>query len=327
MTTTKKFKTNLRCGSCIATLKPYLDRVPGVDSWAVDIASSDKTLTVAGTAPTEAVKKAVSKAGYQILSEIAIPPSSAPAEQPAESNAATTYYPLLLLVAFLAGGELIVRTNPAKPLNGRPVTLELMIHAADGTMVKDFEVTHEEKVHLVIVRDGLDHFAHIHPAVDAQGNLIISHTFPVGGRYRLFTDYTSSSSGHATATGSLAVGGESPFAPSLVANAPGSVAADGVHASISASPLKVGEPAHITFAVQNEEGSSTKLEPYMGALGHLMFVNAAGQYVHVHPVTADADRGTVEFEANFAEPGLYKGWAQFKQGGMKRVIPLVIKVG
>ena len=103
MTTTKKFKTNLRCGSCVATLKSYLDRAPGVDSWAVDIASSDKTLTVAGTALTEAVKEAVSRAGYQILSEIVTPPASAPAKQLAESKAATTYYPLLLLVAFLVG--------------------------------------------------------------------------------------------------------------------------------------------------------------------------------------------------------------------------------
>jgi hypothetical protein len=47
-----------------------------------------------------------------------------------------------------AGAELIVATDPANPLAGRPVTLKLMIHAADGTMVKDFEVVHEEKVHL-----------------------------------------------------------------------------------------------------------------------------------------------------------------------------------
>jgi hypothetical protein len=142
----------------------------------------------------------------------------------------------------------------------------------------------------------------------------------------LFADYTPSSGGHGTATGSLSVGGQSSPAPPLVVNAPGEVAADGVHATISATPLKVGQPAHVTFAVGNEEGGPAALEPYMGALGHLMFLSAGGQYVHVHPATGDADRGTVEFEAHFPEAGLYKGWGQFKHDGLVRVIPFVLKV-
>ncbi len=89
-----------------------------------------------------------------------------------------------------AGSELIVATDPDVPVSGCLVTLKLMIHAADGTMVKNFELVHEDKVHLVIVRDGLDHFVQIHPTVDAEGNLTVSHTFPVGGKYRLFADYS-----------------------------------------------------------------------------------------------------------------------------------------
>jgi hypothetical protein len=57
-----------------------------------------------------------------------------------------------------------------------------------------------------------------------------------------------------------------------------------------------------------------------------MFVSAAGEYVHVHPVAEDAERGSVEFKAHFPEPGLYKGWGQFKQSGQVRVVPFVLKV-
>jgi hypothetical protein len=156
--------------------------------------------------------------------------------------------------------------------------------------------------------------------------LTVSHPFPAGGEYKLFADYSPSGGGHATATGSVSIGGESPAAPALVANAPGEVAADGVRATISAAPLKVGERTQVTFAVRNEEGGQAKLEPDMGALGHLMFVSASGKYVHVHPVTGDADRGTVEFEADFPESALYKGWGQFKHDGSVRVIPLVVNV-
>jgi hypothetical protein len=225
-----------------------------------------------------------------------------------------------------AGAELMVATDPADPVAGQPVTLRLMIHAADGAMVKDFQVAHEEKVHLVVVRDGLDQFAHIHPAVDPKGNLTVTHTFPAGGRYRLFADYAPAGGGHATATGSLSVGGESPPAPAIVPDAPGEVAADGLRATVSASPLKARSPSRVAFALRDERGDPVGLEPYMGELGHLMFVSAAGGYVHVHPAGGDAARGTVEFEAHFPEPGLYKGWGQFRRDGRVRLVPLVVKV-
>jgi hypothetical protein len=65
----------------------------------------------------------------------------------------------------------------------------------------------------------------------------------------------------------------------------------------------------------------------MGELGHLTFVGAGtGRYVHVHPAGGDAARGTVEFEAHFPEPGLYKGWGQFKRDGRVRVVPHVVRV-
>lgn len=226
-----------------------------------------------------------------------------------------------------ARSELVVATDPVGPVAGRAVTLRLKIRAADGTTVRNFDVVHEEKVHLVIVRDGLDQFAHIHPAVDAKGNLTVTHTFPVGGTYRLFADYTPAGGEHATATGSLSVSGESPPAPAAVPDAPGEVEADRLRATISATPLKVGSPSRLTFALRDGGGRPAGLEPYMGELGHLMFVGAeSGRYVHVHAAGGDAAGGTVEFEAHLPEPGLYKGWGQFKRDGRVRVVPFVVKV-
>ena len=225
------------------------------------------------------------------------------------------------------GAELIVRTEPAAPTAGGPVTLRLMIHAADGTMVKNFQAVHEEKVHLVIVRDGLDHFAHVHPAIDANGHLTVAHTFPAGGAYRLFADYAPAGGGHATATGTLTVGGQSPPAPALTPNAPGEVRGDGLRATVAAAPLKAGAPARVTFALRDDRDRPAELEPYMGELGHLMFVGvAAGQYVHVHPAGGDAARGKVQFGAHFPHPDLYKGWGQFKHRGRVRVVPIVLEV-
>ncbi len=139
-------------------------------------------------------------------------------------------------------------------------------------MVKDFEIVHDEKVHLVIVRDGLDHFAHIHPAADAKGNLDgKAHCVPlVGGKYRLIADWFHHQveqvmrrplgSGLYWRRVSLPV-------CRLLRISPGEMG--GSRQSVRLllwALLKVDEPP-LSFVVRNDEGPA-KLEPYMGALGH-----------------------------------------------------------
>jgi copper chaperone len=64
---TLKFKTNINCGSCIATAKPHLDAVKNVQEWHVDTNNPDKILTVKGSEiSAENVIENVKKAGYKI---------------------------------------------------------------------------------------------------------------------------------------------------------------------------------------------------------------------------------------------------------------------
>jgi copper chaperone len=43
---TLKFKTNINCGGCIATVTPLLDNLKGVKHWKVDTANHNKILTI-----------------------------------------------------------------------------------------------------------------------------------------------------------------------------------------------------------------------------------------------------------------------------------------
>jgi copper chaperone len=43
---TLKFKTNIKCGGCIATVTPTLNTLEGIAKWEVDTANPDKILTV-----------------------------------------------------------------------------------------------------------------------------------------------------------------------------------------------------------------------------------------------------------------------------------------
>ena len=224
---------------------------------------------------------------------------------------------------------LMVQTDPVHPAAGKPTTLKLMIHGAKGAVVKDFAVVHEQKVHLIVVRDGLDQFAHLHPEVDPAGNLTVSYTFPTGGTYRLYADHQPAGGSQATARGEVKVAGDVPPAPPLTPDVPGKVAGDGLRAEVTVAGAKVGGEATIGFDLSDKAGQPiADLQPYMGAMGHLVVLSSDGkQYVHAHPAEEKVDKGhRVVFMAHFMKAGLYKGWGQFRRSGKVEVVPFVIEV-
>jgi copper chaperone CopZ len=124
-TTTRQFKTNLRCGSCVESIKPHLDAEPGIDRWEVDLTSPDKPLTVYGDASAEAVPAAVAKGGYEVLAEIEAPnrvkaaPQLPEPHRPLDASPSTTYYPLVLLGAFLVGIVALIEVRAGRFMWGR----------------------------------------------------------------------------------------------------------------------------------------------------------------------------------------------------------------
>ena len=63
---TLQFKTNIKCGNCVAAVTPYLNAVSGIDSWVVDLKDPNRTMTVkTDEATAETVKRAIETAGYK----------------------------------------------------------------------------------------------------------------------------------------------------------------------------------------------------------------------------------------------------------------------
>lgn len=62
----QQFKTNIKCGGCIATVTPFLNQAAGENAWKVDTAIPEKVLTVsaAGVGADEIIE-AVQKAGFK----------------------------------------------------------------------------------------------------------------------------------------------------------------------------------------------------------------------------------------------------------------------
>jgi copper chaperone len=63
---TYKFKTNINCNGCIATVSPHLDQLQGIQ-WSVDTKDKDKILVIKGENPNkDQVVKKVKEAGFSI---------------------------------------------------------------------------------------------------------------------------------------------------------------------------------------------------------------------------------------------------------------------
>ena len=59
-----KFKTNIKCGGCIATVTPFLEKETSIKNWEVDLNDPDRTMVVEGDVSADQVIKTLKEAGY-----------------------------------------------------------------------------------------------------------------------------------------------------------------------------------------------------------------------------------------------------------------------
>ena len=60
------FNTTLKCGGCVAAVKPGLDALKNIESWQVDLSKPVKTVTViADDNAIPDIENVFKKAGYQ----------------------------------------------------------------------------------------------------------------------------------------------------------------------------------------------------------------------------------------------------------------------
>ena len=61
-----RFKTNINCSGCVATVTPFLNKEESIDNWQVDTTGKDKILRVQGQdVNPQQVKKLVEQAGFK----------------------------------------------------------------------------------------------------------------------------------------------------------------------------------------------------------------------------------------------------------------------
>ena len=62
---TLKFKTNIKCTGCLATVTPHLNEAAGENNWQVDLDNPQKILTVETDKADSEIISAIKKAGFE----------------------------------------------------------------------------------------------------------------------------------------------------------------------------------------------------------------------------------------------------------------------
>jgi len=206
-----------------------------------------------------------------------------------------------------------------KPINrsfspGRPAVWRFRIVDCNGDAVRKFERDQTKLLHLIVTRDDLTGYQHLHPTLAPDGTFSVAVTFKQPGRYRAITDFTTGGKRYVLGTDLTAPGDALRTrlpAPATTATVDGYTVSLGTPAALVA-----GHESQLTFRITRAGKPVRTLQPYLGAYGHLVALRAADlTYSHVHPVAENARRGAITFDAELHEAGAYRLFVQFRAGG------------
>ncbi|MGE3287696.1 MAG: hypothetical protein AB7J32_16605 [Pseudonocardia sp.] len=213
-----------------------------------------------------------------------------------------------------AGYTLAVAARGFRP--GVPGELALRITGPDGAPVTAFDVEHEKRMHLIVVRRDAVGFQHLHPELAPDGTWRTPLTLPLAGVYRVFADFTPTGGPPLTLGADLFVPGE--FQPSAAHEPSRTALVDGYEVTLQGD-LTGGAATQLVATVSRDGVPVIDLEPYLGAFGHLVVLRTDDlAYLHVHPDTATVPRPEdragpqIAFTAETPSSGLYRLFLDFR---------------
>ena len=193
---------------------------------------------------------------------------------------------------------------------GRTEELRFRIVDDRGETVRDFDVEHEKRMHLIVARRDLTGFQHLHPTQQDDGSWTVALRLDEAGSYRLFADFSREDEPHTLAS-DLRVDGAADLQP-LPAPATTAVSDGGYDVALDAGDAHPGQEAELRFKI-TKDGKPVDTEPYLGAGGHLVALRENDlAFLHVHPTD---DHDGIAFAATFPTGGRYRLFLQFQDEG------------
>ncbi len=199
-----------------------------------------------------------------------------------------------------------------------------------GESIKEFEITHEKLLHLIVVSKDLSYFNHIHPEYKGNGVFEVENYFPAGGEYRMIADFKPKDGDSMSKMEWVTVEGKAAQLSPVSIDHRFEKMVEGINVSLTVEPgLEAGKELTLQFRLTegNFKDPITDLEPYLGSIGHVVVLSEDGErYLHVHAVDNQGSGPVAFFETTFPQPGVYKIWAQFQRNGNIVTVPFVVDV-
>jgi hypothetical protein len=253
------------------------------------------------------------------------------------------------IFALLGSSAKVVSTARSQPA-GATATLLIRQFQPDGkTPILAYDVDMQKPIHLIVVRDDLGEFMHLHPTLErATGTFRQSFSREPGRRYYAYADTTPHGIGQQVFRFTIAPDGTTPQRqPSpqrlFATPSPPSVSAGPYAVALARTTLRANAAQPLDLTVLKGGRPASDLVPYLGAAAHAVFIETSTlAYVHIHPTLRGASAGAMgamNMDANAqAGPrmtmqvpalpaGSYKLWLQFGgAGGAVYTAPFTILV-
>jgi hypothetical protein len=207
-------------------------------------------------------------------------------------------------------------------------TLAFSIVDGSGHPVTDYVESHEQLLHLIVVRTDGSHFRHVHPTLEG-GTWSMPWAWQAAGSYRLYADFTDAAGNRPTTlTTTIHVGGE--IVPARATGESRTTTVDGMTVTVEGE-LAAGEARSLTLRVERDGEPVTTLEPYLGAFGHLVVLREGDlAYLHAHPEGDHPDPGQrsgpeVGFSVTAPTAGRYFLYLDFQVDGTVHTAQLALE--
>ena len=212
----------------------------------------------------------------------------------------------------IATGDLRLVPDSTALTAGRTADFRFRIVDEDGATVRDFDLEHDKRMHLIAVRRDLTGYQHLHPTQQADGSWSVPLRFADPGTYRVFADFSADDE-RATLGTDVFVAGK--WAPQSLPAPSRTTHVDGYDVALRGDG-KPGEERELAFTV-TRNGAPVAVEPYLGADGHLVSLREGDlAFLHVHPVEEEeSDGGPIRFMTEYPSAGRYRLFLQFKHEG------------
>jgi hypothetical protein len=205
------------------------------------------------------------------------------------------------------------RTTGSQPLGFRIVN-------EDDATVREFDVEHTRRMHVIVVRRDLSGYQHLHPEQTADGGWRVPLELAEAGSYRVFADFSTRGRPQTLGT-DLQVDGEFEARP---LPHPEQTAVTGTGYEVRLDD----DGGQVRFTVFDDGRRVRDIEPYLDARGHLVALREGDlAYLHVHPESQATEGSDIRFGVEYPSEGRYRLFLQFKVDGRVHTAAFTREVG